>query len=149
MLLTHGMTPLGVPCTIIVLFLSKSSTGIHCILLNIFYWIQYFSVIIIVTMYLLWHTCSVYVIKYDVPKLRTNVYPVFTAREQTVLGDWWEFSYPNAACTVLPSQHAAIILTAQKCCTRVLKCLPAVFGHRPAALFALRRTWCLYSKIWK
>lgn len=51
-----------------------------------------------------------------------------------------EFSYPNAACAVLPSRHIAIILTAQKCCTRVLKCLPAVFGHRPAALVALRRT---------
>lgn len=55
-----------------------------------------------------------------------------------------ELSYPNAACTVPPSPRTAIILDVQRCGTRVLKCLPAVFGHRPAAYIAWRRTWGLY-----
>lgn len=61
-------------------------------------------------------------------------------RTAVLCGPSWEFSYQNAACAILPSQNAAIIFTVQGCSTCVLKCLPAVFGHRPAAFVALSRT---------
>lgn len=89
----------------------------------------YYVIVTCLFVYLIF-THSKYVIKFHVPKLWTSVTGGCSHIQM----------YPNAACSVLPSQHIAIILTAQKCRTRVLKCLPAVFGHRPAALVALRRT---------